>query len=87
MSPIDRLQNVAAHLHPVSMSARDKVLQKGSDDIVSFLGVSKSPVEVADLSLCQVITWAKRTPLTKANKGGLKDTALVDLLVSILTVR
>lgn len=33
----------------------------------------------------KVITWAKRTPLTKAKKGGLKDTQMVDLLISILT--
>ncbi|KAJ9261167.1 hypothetical protein DTO207G8_317 [Paecilomyces variotii] len=32
-----------------------------------------------------VITLAVRTPLTKARKGGLKDTPLDDLLVSLLT--
>ncbi|KAL3425864.1 acetyl-CoA acetyltransferase [Phlyctema vagabunda] len=32
-----------------------------------------------------VITLALRTPLTKARKGGLKDTPLSDLLISILT--
>ncbi|KAH8424628.1 putative peroxisomal 3-ketoacyl-coA thiolase (Kat1) [Aspergillus melleus] len=32
-----------------------------------------------------VITLAVRTPLTKARKGGLKDTNLDDLLVSLLT--
>lgn len=32
-----------------------------------------------------VITLAVRTPLTKARKGGLKDTTLDDLLVSLLT--
>lgn len=35
----------------------------------------------------QVITLAVRTPLTKARKGGLKDTNLDELLVSLLTVR
>ncbi|PSS28157.1 hypothetical protein M430DRAFT_113636 [Amorphotheca resinae ATCC 22711] len=32
-----------------------------------------------------VITLAVRTPLTKARKGGLKDTPLDDLLISLLT--
>ena len=34
----------------------------------------------------QVITLAIRTPLTKAKKGGLKDTKLDDLLIALLTV-
>jgi len=34
----------------------------------------------------QVITYAARTPLTKAKKGGLKDTQIDDLLISLLTV-
>ena len=33
-----------------------------------------------------VITCALRTPLTKARKGGLKDTLADDLLISILKV-
>lgn len=33
-----------------------------------------------------VITYTTRTPLTKARKGGLKDTTFDDLLVSLLTV-
>jgi len=33
-----------------------------------------------------VITCALRTPLTKAGKGGLKDTLADDLLISILRV-
>lgn len=33
-----------------------------------------------------VITLALRTPLTKARKGGLKDTTLDELLISLLTV-
>lgn len=37
-------------------------------------------------ALGQVITLAVRTPLTKARKGGLKDTRLDDLLISLLTV-
>ncbi|KAH7348770.1 putative peroxisomal 3-ketoacyl-CoA thiolase [Rhexocercosporidium sp. MPI-PUGE-AT-0058] len=32
-----------------------------------------------------VITYAVRTPLTKARKGGLKDTQIDDLLISLLT--
>ncbi|KAL2834465.1 thiolase [Aspergillus cavernicola] len=40
--------------------------------------LAKSPEDV-------VITLAVRTPLTKARKGGLKDTTLDDLLVSLLT--
>lgn len=35
----------------------------------------------------QVITYAKRTPLTKARKGGLKDTTVDDLLIALLSVR
>ena len=34
----------------------------------------------------QVITYLARTPLTKARKGGLKDTTVDNLLVSLLTV-
>lgn len=34
----------------------------------------------------QVITYAARTPLTKAKKGGLKDTPIDDLLIALLTV-
>lgn len=33
-----------------------------------------------------VITYTTRTPLTKARKGGLKDTPLDNLLISLLTV-
>lgn len=33
-----------------------------------------------------MVTYAARTPLTKARKGGLKDTTLDNLLVSLLTV-
>ncbi|KAE8446829.1 hypothetical protein EG329_011606 [Mollisiaceae sp. DMI_Dod_QoI] len=33
-----------------------------------------------------VITYAARTPLTKAKKGGLKDTNIDDLLISLLTI-
>ncbi|PYH36203.1 putative peroxisomal 3-ketoacyl-coA thiolase (Kat1) [Aspergillus neoniger CBS 115656] len=40
--------------------------------------LSKNPDDI-------VITLAVRTPLTKARKGGLKDTALDDLLISLLT--
>ncbi|PWY84714.1 thiolase [Aspergillus sclerotioniger CBS 115572] len=40
--------------------------------------LSKTPDDI-------VITLAIRTPLTKARKGGLKDTSLDDLLISLLT--
>ncbi|PYH74609.1 putative peroxisomal 3-ketoacyl-coA thiolase (Kat1) [Aspergillus vadensis CBS 113365] len=40
--------------------------------------LSKNPDDI-------VITLAVRTPLTKARKGGLKDTKLDDLLISLLT--
>lgn len=33
-----------------------------------------------------VITYAARTPLTKARKGGLKDTPIDDLLIALLTI-
>ncbi|KAJ5569623.1 uncharacterized protein N7459_009053 [Penicillium hispanicum] len=40
--------------------------------------LAKSPDDV-------VITYLARTPLTKARKGGLKDTTVDDLLISLLT--
>lgn len=33
-----------------------------------------------------VVTYLARTPLTKARKGGLKDTSVDNLLISLLTV-
>lgn len=33
-----------------------------------------------------MITYLARTPLTKARKGGFKDTSVDDLLISLLTV-
>lgn len=39
------------------------------------------------IDLKKVITCALRTPLTKAGRGGLKDTAMDELLVHVLKVR
>jgi acetyl-CoA acyltransferase 1 len=58
------LQEHLATTAPSPASARDRLLQKNSDDVV--------------------ITCAVRTPLTKARKGGLKDTTTDDLLISLL---
>jgi hypothetical protein len=38
------------------------------------------------LTVPQVITYLARTPLTKARKGGFKDTTVDNLLISLLTV-
>ncbi|TAQ84048.1 hypothetical protein B7494_g7631 [Chlorociboria aeruginascens] len=51
-----------------------KLLEKNADDIDGNAPGTK-----------QVISFALRTPLTKAKKGGLKDTALEDLLIALLT--
>jgi hypothetical protein len=42
--------------------------------------------DIPEVNPLQVITYLARTPLTKARKGGLKDTTVDDLLVSLLTV-
>lgn len=41
---------------------------------------------IGSLTSLQVITYLARTPLTKARKGGLKDTSVDNLLISLLTV-
>ncbi|KAJ5907652.1 hypothetical protein N7495_000334 [Penicillium taxi] len=64
-TPQQRLSSVAAHLSPVSSSAKQRILAKNPDDVV--------------------ITYLARTPLTKARKGGLKDTTVDNLLISLLT--
>jgi acetyl-CoA acyltransferase 1 len=88
MAATQRLSSVLAHLSPSSSEAggRAKLLQKNPDDIVrpfpSFYLIS--PQKSND---SQVITYAARTPLTKAKKGALKDTPIDDLLIALLTVR
>lgn len=70
------------HLKP-SPSAKSKLLEKNADDIVSEM----RPLCNFSADVFQVITYAARTPLTKARKGGLKDTPVDDLLIALLTVR
>jgi len=83
MAAAQRLSSVLAHLNPLSDSTgRAKVLQKNPDDIVRLLSV----LLLASLTENQVITYAARTPLTKAKKGALKDTPIDDLLIALLTV-
>ena len=88
MAATQRLSSVLAHLNPPSSEAggRAKLLQKNPDDIVRpFPPVY--PISLQKTNDCQVITYAARTPLTKAKKGALKDTAIDDLLIALLTVR
>jgi hypothetical protein len=61
------------------LSAIAKQVSGGSDSAARKRILEKKPDDV-------VITFAARTPLTKARKGGLKDTPLDDLLISLLTV-
>ena len=87
MAANQRLSSVLAHLNPLSSEAggRAKLLQKNPDDIVrpfpSFYLISPQKSNYS-----QVITYAARTPLTKAKKGALKDTPIDDLLIALLTV-
>ena len=87
MAATQRLSSVLAHLNPSSSEAggRPKLLQKNPDDIVrpfpSFYLTSPQKTNNS-----QVITYAARTPLTKAKKGALKDTPIDDLLIALLTV-
>jgi len=83
MAATQRLSSVLAHLNPLSESTgRAKVLQKNPDDIVRPLSLNF----FIYLTGNQVITYAARTPLTKAKKGALKDTPIDDLLIALLTV-
>ncbi|CRG86873.1 peroxisomal 3-ketoacyl-coA thiolase (Kat1), putative [Talaromyces islandicus] len=60
------------------LSAIANQVSGGSDSVARKRILEKKPDDV-------VITFAARTPLTKARKGGLKDTPLDDLLISLLT--
>jgi acetyl-CoA acyltransferase 1 len=77
----ERLTSVLGHLNP-SSTGRNKLMQKNQDDIVRNITYS-----TIVSNQFQVITLAVRTPLTKAKKGGLKDTPLDDILIALLTVR
>jgi hypothetical protein len=61
------------------LSAIASQVSGGGDSIAKRRILEKKPDDV-------VITFAARTPLTKAKKGGLKDTQLDELLISLLTV-
>lgn len=65
-----RLSQVQTHLSHLASSETD--IPRGRESILS-----KDPEDI-------VITRAVRTPLTKAGKGLLKDTAAADLLVHAL---
>jgi acetyl-CoA acyltransferase 1 len=85
-SPQQRLNSVANQLAPGS--ARQKILAKNPDDVVCYCFAALHNSLRLGLILInwQVITYLTRTPLTKARKGGLKDTTVDDLLISLLTV-
>lgn len=83
-TPQQRLSSIANQIVGSNVSAKSKLLAKNPDDIVRLrqkLCKTKTKTDLA-----QVITLAVRTPLTKARKGGLKDTKVDDLLISLLTV-
>jgi acetyl-CoA acyltransferase 1 len=85
MAATQRLSSVLAHITPLSSEStgRAKLLQKNADDIVRpFLSQDRQ----LQLNSGQVITYAARTPLTKAKKGALKDTPIDDLLIALLSV-
>ena len=65
-----RLSQVQTHLSHLASSEAD--IPRGQESILS-----KDPEDI-------VVTCALRTPLTKAGKGFLKDTAAADLLVHAL---
>ena len=65
-----RLSQVQTHLSHLASSEAD--IPRGRESVLS-----KDPEDI-------VITCAVRTPLTKAGKGFLKDTAAADLLVHAL---
>ncbi|KAK4947008.1 hypothetical protein LTR10_014150 [Elasticomyces elasticus] len=68
MGAQERLQNVAGHLH----SSATTTVSPGLKKILE-----KNPDDI-------VITCATRTPLTKARKGGFKDTITDELFIHIL---
>lgn len=69
MSAKDRLSTIAGHLNPTSANAPSSALNKI---------LEKNADDI-------VITCATRTALTKARKGGLKDTPTDELLIHILS--
>lgn len=88
MAATQRLSSVLAHINPPSSQegGRAKLLQKNPDDIVRpFPSFYYNSLQKTNDK--QVITYAARTPLTKAKKGALKDTPIDDLLIALLTVR
>ncbi|CEJ53889.1 Putative Catalytic activity: Acyl-CoA acetyl-CoA <=_ CoA 3-oxoacyl-CoA [Penicillium brasilianum] len=60
------------------LSSISKQLSPESVSAAKAKILAKNPDDV-------VITYLARTPLTKARKGGLKDTSVDDLLISLLT--
>ncbi|KIW16034.1 hypothetical protein PV08_06085 [Exophiala spinifera] len=70
MSAQQRLQNIAGHINSSATST-----QSQSPGLKKIL--EKNPDDI-------VITCATRTPLTKARKGGLKDTPADELLIHVL---
>ncbi|KAK5443405.1 hypothetical protein LTS15_010750 [Exophiala xenobiotica] len=68
MSAQQRLQNISGHIHSSATTTQSPGLKKI---------LEKNPDDI-------VITCATRTPLTKARKGGLKDTPTDELLIHVL---
>lgn len=90
-SPQQRLSSIANQVSGSGgAAARQQLLSKNPDDVVcipsEIVQRGKEMKNVAKKEPEQVVTYAARTPLTKARKGGLKDTTLDNLLVSLLTV-
>ncbi|KAJ9641633.1 hypothetical protein H2204_002695 [Knufia peltigerae] len=68
MSAQQRLQNISGHINSSATTTQSPGLKKI---------LEKNPDDI-------VITCATRTPLTKARKGGLKDTPSDELLIHVL---
>ncbi|KAL6241446.1 hypothetical protein RBB50_011710 [Rhinocladiella similis] len=68
MSAQQRLQNISGHINSSATTTQSPGLKKI---------LEKNPDDI-------VITCATRTPLTKARKGGLKDTPADELLIHVL---
>lgn len=69
-----RLERVLGHLSPSSNPAVESVSLSPQATAATF---SKSPEDI-------VIVSALRTPITKARKGGLKDTYVEELLATVI---
>lgn len=89
MAAADRLISLANQILPAGKpSAKDAILAKHADDVVRNRRPAERRLSLrlsGSTNTFQVITLALRTPLTKAMKGGLKDTPVDDLCIALLT--